>query len=54
VTEIPANEPARIGGKRKMMPFRTGLQITRLIVRDFFTFWPDKAEAMSQPHRQPL
>jgi hypothetical protein len=28
VTEIFAHEPARIGGKRKMMPFRTGLQIT--------------------------
>jgi hypothetical protein len=42
VTEIPANEPARIGGQRKMMPFRTGLQITLLILRDFFTFWPKR------------
>ena len=35
VTEILAHEPARIGGKRKMMPFRTGMQITKLILRDF-------------------
>src|SRR5262249_10040370 len=34
VAEIPANEPARIGGKRKMMPLRTGLQISWLILRD--------------------
>ena len=40
VTEIFAHEPARIGGKRKMMPFRTGLQITKLILRDFLTFHP--------------
>ena len=32
VAEIFAHEPARIGGKRKMMPFRTGLQITKLIL----------------------
>jgi len=43
VTEIPADEPARIGGKRKMMPLRTGWQITMLILRDFFTFWPRRA-----------
>jgi C-methyltransferase C-terminal domain/Glycosyl transferase family 2/Methyltransferase domain len=45
VTEIPANEPARIGGKRKMMPLRTGWQITKLILRDFITFRPKKREA---------
>src|SRR5262245_62128753 len=44
VTEIPAHEPARIGGKRKMMPLRTGLQISMLILRDFLTFWPKRAE----------
>jgi glycosyltransferase involved in cell wall biosynthesis len=54
VTEIAANEPARIGGTRKMMPFWTGLQITRVILRDFFTFRPDKAAAMSQARQQPL
>src|SRR5262245_12715975 len=46
-TECPANEPARIGGKRKMMPFRTGLQISWLILRDFFTFWPERAAAQA-------
>ena len=46
VTEIPAHEPARIGGKRKMMPLRTGWQITRLILRDFFTFRPPKGQAV--------
>src|SRR5262245_29769282 len=45
VAEIPADEPARIGGKRKMMPLRTGLQISWLILRDFFTFWPQRAAA---------
>lgn len=45
VTEIFAHEPARIGGKRKMMPFRTGLQITRLILRDFLAFHPTQEPA---------
>ena len=45
VTEIPAHEPARIGGKRKMMPFKTGLEITRLILRDFFTFRPGQGRS---------
>src|ERR1700754_4511216 len=45
VTEIFAHEPARIGGKRKMMPFRTGLQITKLILRDFLTFHPNPVPA---------
>lgn len=44
VTEIPAREPARIGGVRKMRPFKTGLEICRLIVRDFLTFWPGREE----------
>jgi C-methyltransferase C-terminal domain/Glycosyl transferase family 2/Putative zinc binding domain/Methyltransferase domain len=52
VVEIPAHEPARIGGKRKMMPFRTGLQISRLILQEFLAFRPpfgeaSKAEVMS-------
>ena len=49
VTEIPAHEPARIGGKRKMMPFRTGCQITQLILRDFFTFHPKQEPAKKVP-----
>ena len=45
VTEIPAHEPARIGGERKMLPFRTGCEIVQVILRDFFTFWPSKGDA---------
>ncbi len=44
VTEISAREPARIGGIRKMRPFKTGWEICTLIVRDFFTFWPNREE----------
>lgn len=36
ITEIPATELERIGGKRKMQPFRTGLEISRLILRELF------------------
>lgn len=43
VTEIPANEPHRIGGERKMRPFKTGWEIVKLILRDFAGFWPPKA-----------
>ncbi|TSC63515.1 MAG: histidinol-phosphate phosphatase family protein [Parcubacteria group bacterium Athens0416_74] len=32
--DIPADEPARIGGKRKMRPFRTGLRILKTLVRE--------------------
>jgi glycosyltransferase involved in cell wall biosynthesis len=42
VTEIPANEPIRIGGERKMRPFKTGWEIVTLIVRDFAAFRPQK------------
>jgi glycosyltransferase involved in cell wall biosynthesis len=34
VTEIPANEPKRIGGKRKMNPLLNGFDILRLIVAE--------------------
>lgn len=37
VTEIPADEPARIGGKRKMKPFKTGLEILRVIIKEFLS-----------------
>lgn len=42
VTEIPANEPNRIGGERKMRPFKTGWEIVKLILRDFAGFRPQK------------
>jgi glycosyltransferase involved in cell wall biosynthesis len=36
VIEIPADEPPRIGGERKMKPFKTGMEISELILREFF------------------
>ncbi|MEK6627004.1 MAG: glycosyltransferase family 2 protein [Bdellovibrionota bacterium] len=36
VTEISADEPARIGGERKMRPFKTGMEIVYIILREFF------------------
>jgi glycosyltransferase involved in cell wall biosynthesis len=44
IIEIPAREPARIGGVRKMHPFKTGWEIWKLIVRDFVRFWPGREE----------
>jgi len=35
VAEIPADEPKRIGGVRKMKPFKTGLEILSLIFREY-------------------
>lgn len=35
IAEIPSDEPKRIGGKRKMSPIKTGLAITRVIIREF-------------------
>jgi hypothetical protein len=37
VAEISADEPARIGGVRKMKPFKTGMRILKLIVREFLS-----------------
>lgn len=34
IGEIPGDEPARIGGERKMRPFRVGLEILREIARN--------------------
>ncbi len=34
VADIPAIEPARIGGVRKMSPFKTGLRILRTLVKE--------------------
>lgn len=36
VAEIPADEPKRIGGIRKMKPFKTGWEIFRVLAREFF------------------
>jgi len=35
VTEIGADEPARIGGVRKMSPLKTGFEILWVIIREF-------------------
>lgn len=37
ITEIGADEPARIGGKRKMQPLKTGLEILWVIVKEFLS-----------------
>ncbi len=42
--DVPAREPRRIGGVRKMRPFKTGWEITVLILGEFLTFWPDRKE----------
>lgn len=34
--EIPGDEPKRIGGIRKMRPFRNGLQVVKIILRALF------------------
>ncbi len=34
--EIPADEPARIGGVRKMKPLKTGWEILMVIAKEFF------------------
>ena len=35
VAEIGADEPARIGSPRKMHPFSAGLEILRVIIKEF-------------------
>ncbi len=37
ITEIGADEPARIGGIRKMRPFRTGLEVLWVIIKEFLS-----------------
>jgi glycosyltransferase involved in cell wall biosynthesis len=37
ITEIPGSEPVRIGGVRKMMPFRTGSAVLFQIAQEFLT-----------------
>lgn len=34
IVDIPADEPRRIGGVRKMRPFRTGLRILRTLLKE--------------------
>ncbi len=36
ITEIPGDEPARIGGIRKLQPLRHGLYLLRMITKEFF------------------
>lgn len=36
ITEIPSSEPARIGGERKMLPFRWGLVILLQVLREIY------------------
>jgi glycosyltransferase involved in cell wall biosynthesis len=36
IIDIPVDEPKRIGGKRKMHPIKTGLDISRVILWEFF------------------
>lgn len=40
VTEIGIDEPARIGGIRKMHPFKTGLEILGVIIKEFLSGKP--------------
>ena len=40
--DVGADEPARIGGQRKMKPFKTGMEISKLILRDFFAYHPSR------------
>ncbi len=42
VADIGADEPKRIGGTRKMKPFKTGMEISLLILRDFLFYRPGK------------
>ena len=47
VTEIPVDEPKRIGGVRKMMPFKTGWEVLTLICSDFL--WSLKIKLKKRP-----
>jgi glycosyltransferase involved in cell wall biosynthesis len=42
VAEIPGSEPVRIGGVRKMMPFRTGSAVLFQVVQEFLTSGPER------------
>lgn len=42
VTEIGADEPKRVGGERKMRPFKTGVELLRVIAREIFLRPPYK------------
>lgn len=38
ITEIPSDEPKRIGGQRKMHPIGTGIEISKVIIREFLQY----------------
>ena len=42
IADMGADEPKRIGGVRKMKPFKTGMEISLLILRDFLFYRPSK------------
>ncbi len=42
VAEIPGSEPVRIGGVRKMMPFRTGSAVLFQIIQEFLGLAPKR------------
>jgi glycosyltransferase involved in cell wall biosynthesis len=37
VADVPADEPKRMGGKRKMRPFRTGWRVLQTLLKERFT-----------------
>lgn len=45
IAEIPTNEQKRIGGARKAKNIRTGLQLLRMIIKEFFRPFPKKIQA---------
>lgn len=42
VLEVGVDEPARIGGERKMKPFKTGMELVKIILREFFISLPTR------------
>lgn len=44
IAEIPTNEPKRIGGARKAKNVKTGLELLRMIIKEFFRPFPKKLQ----------
>lgn len=44
IAEIPTHEPKRIGGMRKAKNLKTGLELLRMIIKEFFSPFPKKHE----------
>lgn len=42
IAEIPSDEPKRIGGIRKAKNFKTGLEVLRMIIKEFFRQIPQR------------